>query len=120
MAVKTRALLLCGAIAGPLFTVAWIIEGAVRPDYNALRYPISSLALGEFGWTQVASFLVTGLLMLVFAIGLQRAIRSRGGSIWGLVLVGAIAIGFLGAGIFATDPLNGNLPVPPINPCTTA
>jgi hypothetical membrane protein len=105
--------LVCGAIAGPLFTVAWIIEGATRPNYNPLRHPISSLALGQSGWTQVANFIVTGLLTLAFAIGLRRALRSRGGSTWGPLLIGAIAIGFLGAGIFVTDPLNGYPPGTP-------
>jgi hypothetical protein len=50
-AVRTRTLLTCGAIAGPMFTVAWLVEGATRADYSPLRHPVSSLALGEFGWT---------------------------------------------------------------------
>ena len=33
------------AIGGPLFTVAWVVEGATRDGYNPLRHPISSLAL---------------------------------------------------------------------------
>ena len=35
--VTTKALLICGALAGPLFTLAWIVEGAARADYNLLR-----------------------------------------------------------------------------------
>ena len=113
MPVKTKILLLCGAIAGPLFTVAWILEGSARADYSALRHPISSLAIGEFGWTQAATFIATGLLTLAFAIGLRRALPSHGGSTWGPLLIGAIAIGFLGAGLFVTDPLNGYPPGTP-------
>ena len=112
-AVKTKALLVCGAIAGPLFTVAWIVEGATRDNYNPLRHPISSLALEDFGWTQAANFIVTGLLTLAFAIGLRRVLQSRGGSTWGPLLIGACAIGLLGAGIFATDPINGYPPGTP-------
>lgn len=111
--MKTKVLLVCGAIAGPLFTIVWLVEGAIRPNYDPLYHPISSLAIGERGWAQSASFVVTGLLMLAFAFGLRRALRSFGGSTWGPRLIGAIAIGFLGAGLFVTDPLNGYPPGTP-------
>lgn len=55
-APTTRALLACGAVAGPLFTVAWLLEGATRADYDPLRHPVSSLAFSELGWTQRATF----------------------------------------------------------------
>jgi hypothetical membrane protein len=111
--VMTTALLACGAIAGPLFVVVFLIEGATRADYNPLRHPVSSLALGDDGWTQTANFIVTGLLMLAFAVGLRRALRPRGGSWWGPLLVGIFAIGLLGAGIFPTDPVSGYPPGTP-------
>jgi hypothetical protein len=111
--VKTKTLLVCGVIAGPLFTIAWLVEGATRVDYNLLRHPVSSLALGEYGWTQVANFIFAGLLTLAFAIGLWRALRPRGGSPWGPLLIGAYAIGLLGAGIFVTDPVSGYPPGTP-------
>jgi Protein of unknown function (DUF998) len=62
-------LLACGAIAGPLFTLAWLLEGATRPDFDPLRHPISSLAISGPGWTQRATFVIVGLLMLAFDIG---------------------------------------------------
>ena len=106
-------LLACGAIAGPLFTVVWVVEGATRADYSPLRHPVSSLELGDFGWIQVANFIVAGLLTLAFAIGLWRALRPLGGSTWGPLLVGAHAIGLLGAGTFVTDPVSGYPPGTP-------
>ncbi len=45
--MKTRVLLARGAIADPIFTVAWIVEGVTRASYNSLRHPVSSLALGD-------------------------------------------------------------------------
>jgi hypothetical membrane protein len=111
--VKTKLLLFCGVIAGPLFTIAWIVEGATRTDYNPLRHPISSLSIGEMGWTQAANFLITGLLTLAFAFGLRRTLKSYGGSAWGPLLIGAVGIGLLGAGIFVTDPMNGYPPGTP-------
>src|SRR6185295_12186986 len=114
--MNTKTLLRCGVIAGPLFTLAWIIEGATRAGYDPLRHPISSLAIGEAGWTQTANFIVTGLLLLAFAVGLRRALQPRGGSWWGPVLVGAVGLGLLGAGLFVTDPLSGYPPGTPALP----
>ncbi|MEV4078524.1 DUF998 domain-containing protein [Nonomuraea fuscirosea] len=101
-------LLLCGVIGGPLFVIAFLIEGALRADYDPIRHPVSSLALGSSGWTQIANFVTTGLLMLLFAIGLRRRLRAAGRpSTWGPLLVGAYAIGLIGAGVFVTDPVGG-------------
>jgi len=111
--IKTKTLLLCGAIAGPLFVAAFLIEGTTRAGYDPLRHPVSSLAFGDSGWTQRTNFLVAGFLMLAFALGLRRALRPLRGPIWGPLLVGAYAIGLLGAGIFVADPMNGYPPGTP-------
>jgi Protein of unknown function (DUF998) len=111
----TKALLVCGVVAGPLFTAAWIVEGATRINYDPLRYPISSLSIGDGGWMQIATFIFTGLLILALAIGLRHALRSSG-SVWGPALVGLAGIGLIGAGIFVADPLNGYPPGTPLIP----
>jgi hypothetical protein len=107
-------LLLCGALAGPLFTVIWFITGLTRPNYDPMRHPISSLSIGEFGWPQVTNFLLTGILTLALAIGLRRALQSRGGSKWGVIWITLIGVGFLGAALFVTDPMNGYPPGTPL------
>jgi hypothetical protein len=106
---RTAALLGCGVLAGPLFVIMFLVEGATRDGYDPLRHPVSSLALGEHGWTQSANFLVAGLLTVAFAIGLRRASGSR----WGALLVGIWGIGLLGAGLFVTDPVSGYPPGTP-------
>ncbi len=111
--MKTKTLLACGVIGGPLFVVAFVVEGATRAGYDPLRHPVSSLALGGSGWTQVANFIVAGLLMLAFAVGLRRALRPPGGSTWGPLLVGVWAVALLGAGVFVTDPVSGYPPGAP-------
>lgn len=111
--MKTKALLSCGVIAGPLFVAAFLAEGATRTGYDPMRHPVSSLAIGDWGWTQRANFLVAGLLIMALAVGLRRALRLPGGSIWGPLLVGAYAIGLLGAGVFVADPMNGYPPGTP-------
>jgi hypothetical protein len=116
-AMGVRALLVCGVIAGPLFVSAFLVQGAIRPDYNPLRHSISTLALGsEVGWIQSLNFLVAGLLTLAFAVGVRRVLWPRKVSIWGPLLIGLWAVGLLGAGVFVTDPTAG---YPPGTPAKT-
>lgn len=108
------ALFVCGVIAGPLFVLVFLIEGAMTPDYDPLRHPVSSLALGRFGWTQTLNFIVVGLLTLAFAVGLVRLRGARqkvGGT-----LVGIWGVGLIGAGAFLTDPVSGYPPGTPPTP----
>ena len=106
----TKTLLACGAIGGPLFIIVFLIEGMTRPRYNPLRQPISDLAIGEYGWMQIANFVITGLLFVAFAIGLRRKLLPLG-AIWGPLVVGLFALGLIGAGVFSGDkyPLLHNL-----------
>jgi Protein of unknown function (DUF998) len=115
--LATTTLLACGALAGPLFTLTWVVESVTRAGYDPLRHPVSSLELGSgLGWVQQVNFVVAGLLSLAFAVGLWRALRPLGGSTWGPLLVGAFAIGLVGAGVFVTDPVSGYPPGTPGRP----
>jgi hypothetical membrane protein len=111
--VKTKTLLACGVIGGPLFIATFLVEGASRAHYDPRRHPVSSLVLGDSGWTQTATFIVAGLLTLAFAAGLWRALRPGKGSTLGPLLVGVWAVGLLGAGVFETDPVSGYPPGTP-------
>jgi hypothetical membrane protein len=100
--------LLYAGIVGPLvFIAVFLVECATRPGYSAWRHYVSQLATGPGGWVQVVNFLVCGVLVLVFAIGLRLSIRRTRGSIGGPVLLGLFAVALLVAGIFSTDPALG-------------
>lgn len=109
-----RLLLSCGVIGPLLFIVVFLIEGATRADYNPLRYPVSSLSIGDLGWIQAANFLMIGLLLFAFALGLRRALRASRGGVWGPLLIGLAGIGLFGAGIFTSDPVFGYPPGAPL------
>ncbi len=96
-----------------LFVVAFLVESATRPGYSALRHPVSSLALGDHGWTQRANFLLTGVLLLAFAAGTRPGLRTYGAGRAPSLLLGAVAVGLLGAGVFATDPVGDYPPGTP-------
>lgn len=69
--------LLCGAVAGPLFMLVLLIQGAARDDYDPIRHAGSSLELGSrLGWIQQADFILAGLLVIVFASGPARRAAS--------------------------------------------
>jgi hypothetical protein len=55
--------LACGMVAGPLFFLVFTVAGLVRPDYDPLRHPVSSLEFGPTGWVQALNFIVTGTLV---------------------------------------------------------
>jgi len=96
----TRALLACGAVAGPIFLVVVILQVLTRSGFDLGHHPISLLSVGDFGWIQIANFIVSGLLMLAFAIGLRRL----SGGTWGPLLIGVYGLGLIVAGVFVPDP----------------
>ncbi|MGP4104829.1 DUF998 domain-containing protein [Nonomuraea sp. KM90] len=110
--------LLCGAVAGPLFMLVLLIQGAVRDGYDPIRHAGSSLELGSrLGWIQQANFILAGLLVIVFASALPGALREHGRrSVWGSLLVALWGVGLVGAGVFLDDPVSG---YPPGTPALT-
>ena len=109
----TRRLLWAG-IAGPVvFIGTFLILGATRPGYDPARVFVSQLSLGDSGWVQVVNFVVTGGLLIAFAVGLERLLRTGPGSTWGPRLVGAVGFGLIIAGVFVADPALGYPPGTP-------
>jgi hypothetical membrane protein len=100
-----RATLALGGIAGPvLFTLLVVLRGLLWPEYSHLRSPISALAAGPYGWVQNVSFIATGALLAICALGLQLVLASRSSSVLGPALLASGGLGLIGAGIFpATD-----------------
>jgi len=78
-----------GAVAGPvLFTLAWVVLGALSPGYTAwgtriapyspISQPISGLGLGPTAPFMNAAFVLSGLLILVGVVGIFQGIREMG------------------------------------------
>lgn len=108
--VPTRTLLL-GGVAGPvLFVASFLVEGATRPGYDPVHHNVSLLSLGDGGWAQVASFIVSGCLIAAFGLGLARVRSPRRAGRWVARLVVAVGLAFVWSGIFVTDPAQGYPP----------
>ncbi len=106
----TRLLIACGAIGPILFILVFLVEGAIRPGYSAWHNFVSDLSLSNQGWMQIANFLICGVLMLCFALGLRQVLRSGKGAVWGPLLLGIFGLSLLIAGFFVTDPSLGYYP----------
>ena len=85
----TRILLLCGAIAGPLFIFTVLIEDYTRPGFDPRLDPLSLLSLGDWGWVQIVNFALAGVLNLLYAVGLWRRLHTGRAGAWGPIFNGA-------------------------------
>jgi hypothetical protein len=103
----TKLLLTCGQIGCVFFVVMFLIQGQLREAYKPLKFPISSLSIGDWGWIQRTNFFVSGALIFLFAIGFRRATPLLKGSLWTSRLIGAVGLGLIGAGLFSSDPVYG-------------
>jgi hypothetical protein len=79
---STKLMLACGIISTPVFFGLAIFQILIRPGYNLYLNAISQLSLGNLGWIQISNFIITGLLDIVFAIGMKRRLLGgRAGSL---------------------------------------
>ncbi len=104
---QTKTLLLCGAIAGPLFLLTVLIQDYTRPGFDPRLRLLSLLSLGDWGWVQIANFVLAGVLNVLYTLGLWRRLHPGRAGTWGPILIGAYGLGLIAVGIFRTDPENG-------------
>jgi hypothetical membrane protein len=72
----TRAFLICGLIAGPVYLVVGVIQAFTRPGFDITRDDLSLLANGNLGWVQIANLVLTGVFVALFAVGLWQSWRN--------------------------------------------
>jgi len=103
----TRALLACGAVAGPLFVVVALVQVLTRDGFDLRRHPISLMGVGDLGWIQITNFVAAGLLSVGFAVGMWRVLHPGRGGTWGPLLVAGFGTGLVAGGVFVPDPALG-------------
>ncbi len=100
----------CGIASPILFVTLLLVAGLLRPGYSHVTQPISEL--GQIGTPnaiiQDANFVLTGLLIIPFAVGLHRGIdQGRGSKIGPTLLLVFAVTGVLVGTIFPLpDPLH--------------
>jgi hypothetical protein len=110
----TQALLCAGITAGPLYLLAGLIQALTREGFDMRRHAISLLSNGDLGWIQIANFLVSGLFVILGALGVRRVLNAEMGGTWGPLLLAIFGLGLIGAGIFVADPGSGFPPGTPM------
>jgi len=100
---RTRALLACGVVGGPLFLVVALTQAFTRDGFDLARHPISLLSLGDLGWIQITNFTLTGVLYVACAVGMRRVLHPGRAGTWGPRLVGAMGVGLIMGGVLLTD-----------------
>src|SRR5262245_39851999 len=105
-----------GAVIGPvLFTLAWIVLGAISPGYTAwgvtfapyspIVQPISGLGLGPTALFMNAAFVLCGAFILVGVIGIFLSFREIGPTArWSCAALLALsALGVAMDGVFTLE-----------------
>jgi hypothetical membrane protein len=95
-----------GFVAPMLFIGLVILQGVRQPDYDHVRLPISALAAWPLGWVQVVNFCVTGMLCILFARGMHRAVMPLRRNI-GAPLLMLNGLGLLAVGAFSWKMVDG-------------
>lgn len=99
----TRSLLGWGAVAGPFYVAVSLAQALTRDGFDLTRHPWSLLENGPWGWIQSANFVLTGAMLVAFAIGVRRAL----GAGWASRLLALYGVALAGAGVFTADPMAG-------------
>lgn len=103
----TRSFLGWGAVAGPFYVLVSVTQGLTRDGYDLTRHQWSLLENGDLGWLQVTNFVLTGLMLVAFAVGLHRALAGGPGSRWAPRLTAVFGSSLVAAGVFRADPALG-------------
>ncbi len=87
-----------------LFVTVFMVEGFLRPGYDPVSMFVSELSRGPRGGIQIASFVVSGALLLLFARGVAAELKAGRASRAGPILLAIISISLLVSGPLVMDP----------------
>jgi hypothetical membrane protein len=105
--LTARWLTLAGVVAPLLFVLVYTLAGFLRPGYSPVHQTISDLGVGSNGWLVDSFCVITGLLLIGFAVGvaaLLRPVLPQGWRWLSAVLLALHGLGLTVAGIFTEAP----------------
>jgi hypothetical protein len=96
---------IAGLVVGPFFLISVGLNSWASIDYlhglgwefvggEQVPWP-SSLASGPYGWVQVATFVITGVLMMVLAIAVRDQLPRRRASSFAVLLLGLLGVALI-------------------------
>jgi hypothetical membrane protein len=109
----TRSLLGYGVIVGPVYVATSLAQALAHDGFDLTRHAWSQLAAGPQGWIQMANLVLSGAMVVAFAVGLRRSSFSR----WAPRLIATYGLGLVASGLLVADPAAGypvGAPVPTV------
>jgi hypothetical protein len=106
---------IAGLLAGPFFLISVGLNTWASIDYlHGLGWELvgggqvpwpSSLARGPYGWAQVATFVVTGLLIVILAVAVRDQLPHRRMSSFAVVLLALLGVALMLAAFRVDTPM---------------
>jgi hypothetical protein len=105
--ISTRALLACGAVAGPMYVTVTMVQALTRDGFDLRRHRFSWLTTGDLGWIHQSNMMLVGVLTVLFAVGVGQMLRTGRGAVWGPRLLGLFGVAYIIGGLLTADPVIG-------------
>jgi uncharacterized protein DUF998 len=101
---RQRLAVWSGMIGALLFLAVFIAEDFFSPDFNWLSTAVSEHSLTPHGWIQITTFIVVGLLFVIFSGGIAEGLRNVPGSRTGPLMIRITGVCLILSGPLVTDP----------------
>lgn len=105
--LPTRALLACGAVAGPVYVTVAMAQALTRDGFDLAQHRFTALTAGDLGWIHKSNMLLVGVLTVLFAGGAAQVLRTGRGAVWGPRLLGLFGVAYVIGGALTADPVAG-------------
>jgi hypothetical protein len=110
-----RAGAIAGLVAGPFFLISVGLNSWASIDFlhslgwefvggEQVPWP-SSLARGPYGWVQVATFVITGLLIMLLAFAVRDQLPRKRASSFAVLLLGLLGVALILAAFRVDAPM---------------
>jgi hypothetical protein len=110
-AAVTRSLLGYGVIVGAFYLIFGLTLALTREGFDLTEHALSLLTLGDYGWLQTMNLLLSGIMVVVAAVGFRRALGDSGAGTKVAYLIGVYGACLIASAIFGPDPAN-DFPTP--------
>jgi hypothetical protein len=104
---STRALLACGAVAGPLYVTVTMVQALTRHGFDLKQHRFTLLTTGDLGWIHQSNMVLVGVMTVLLAVGVRQLLGTGRGAVWGPRLLGLFGVAYVIGGVLRADPIAG-------------
>ena len=98
-------------IVGAFYLIFGLTLALTREGFDLTEHALSLLTLGDYGWLQTMNLLLSGIMVVVAAVGFRRALGDSGAGTKVAYLIGVYGACLIASAIFGPDPAN-DFPTP--------